>query len=64
MNRDDIVRMAQEANLVMYDYDHPSLERFAVLVAAAKCEELAKKIAEMPFGDTAESFAIWVRDQK
>jgi hypothetical protein len=34
MNRDDIIRMAQKANLVMYDYDHPSLERFAALVAA------------------------------
>ena len=34
MNRDDIIRMAREAHLVMYDYDHPSLERFAALVAA------------------------------
>ena len=34
MTRDDIIRMAREASLVMYDYDHPSLERFAALVAA------------------------------
>jgi len=33
MTRDDIIRMAQKANLVMYDYDHPSLERFAAFVA-------------------------------
>ncbi len=41
MNRDDIIRMAQEAHLVMYDYDHPSLERFADLVAAAEREACA-----------------------
>jgi hypothetical protein len=34
MNREDIILMAQKAHLVMYDYDHPSLERFAALVAA------------------------------
>jgi hypothetical protein len=34
MNRDEIILMAQKAHLVMYDYDHPSLERFAALVAA------------------------------
>lgn len=43
---------------------HAQLQKLISLAAAAKCEELAKKIAEMPFGDTAESFAIWVRDQK
>lgn len=25
--------------------------------------ELANKIAQMPFGDTAASFAVWVREQ-
>jgi hypothetical protein len=44
MNREDIIRMAQKANLVMYDYDHPSLERFAALVAAAEREACAKLI--------------------
>jgi len=42
MNPDDIIRMAREAHLVMYDYDHPSLERFAALVAAAEREACAK----------------------
>lgn len=39
------------------------LERFARLVEKRKCEELAKKIEAMPFGDTAASFAAWVREQ-
>jgi len=42
MNRDDIIRMAREAGLVMYDYSHPSLERFAHLVAAAEREACAE----------------------
>jgi len=47
MNRDDIIRMAREAHLVMYDYDHPSLERFAALVAAAEREKVAEEIFAM-----------------
>ena len=27
-------------------------------------DEIANKIAAMPFGDTAASFSVWVRDQK
>ena len=42
MNRDDIIRMAREAGLVMYDYSDPSLDRFANLVAAAEREACAK----------------------
>jgi hypothetical protein len=42
MNRDDIIRMAREAGLVMYDYSDPSLERFAYLVAAAEREACAQ----------------------
>ena len=42
MNRDEIILMAQKAHLVMYDYDHPSLERFAALVAAAEREAILK----------------------
>jgi hypothetical protein len=51
MNRDDIIRMAREAHLVMYDYDHPSLESFARLVAAAEreaCAQLAEGWTYLP----------------
>jgi hypothetical protein len=47
MNRDDIVRMATETGLVMYDYSDPSLERFAHLVAAAEREVTQKPVAWM-----------------
>jgi hypothetical protein len=51
MTRDDIIRMAREAHLVMYDYDHPSLECFAALVAAAEreaCAQLAEGWQYLP----------------
>ena len=46
MNKDDIIRMAQEAGLVMYDYYYPSLERFAALVAAAEREVCANLVEQ------------------
>jgi hypothetical protein len=49
MTNDDIIRMAQEAGLVMYDYSDPSLERFANLVAAAEREACAKTAMELLF---------------
>ena len=30
----------------------------------ATLEEIAAKIGKMPFGDTAASFAVWIREQK
>ena len=30
----------------------------------ATLDEIAAKIAAMPFGDTAASFAVWIREQK
>ena len=38
--------------------------KFANQVEKRKCEELADKIARMPFGDTSASFAVWVRGQQ
>jgi len=44
------------------------LERFAELVRADErndtLDEVAKKIEAMPFGDTAASFAVWIKEQK
>jgi homoserine acetyltransferase len=42
MTNEDIIRMAREAGLVMYDYSDPSLERFANLVAAEEREACAQ----------------------
>ena len=36
--RDEIIKMAIKAHLVMYDYEHPSLERFFHMAQAAERE--------------------------
>lgn len=76
MNKEDSVRIAKEVGFVQtpthkgvdifvgLDTD---LERFATIVAsqvaAAERKRLADAIEAMPFGDTAASFAAWIRDQ-
>lgn len=71
MNQEDIVRMAEESGIVSEAYDAgfmnlftAKLERFAALVAKAERERLASQIDRMPFGDTAASFSIWIREQR
>jgi hypothetical protein len=48
MNRDDIIRMAQEAGYgdALADLHAPALERFAALVAAAEREACAKVVEQ------------------
>lgn len=71
MTDDEIIRIGQEAGLLSPDYK-PSkrewpvineLARFAALIAKAERDRIADQIDRMPFGDTAASFSIWVRDQ-
>ena len=40
----------------------PELEAFAKLVAKQERERIAKKIEQLPFGDTAASFGVYVRE--
>jgi hypothetical protein len=63
MTRDDIIRMAREAHLVMYDYDHPSLERFAALVAAAEREACAKVCDKFNFGQAPKMIQDAIRER-
>jgi hypothetical protein len=65
MTQDEIIELAEQAGI---SKDHAQgmtlfLEAFAKLVAEREREELADKIAQMPFGDTSASFAVWVREQ-
>lgn len=74
MNREDIIRIAREASnnseftfvqeqdddLVCLYLDE--LERFTSIVAQLERERIAKKIEQLPFGDTSSSFAIYVRE--
>ena len=66
----DVLRMAREAGMQDCTCNGTlgCLERFAELVRAdtrnATLDETAIKIEAMPFGDTAASFAVWIREQK
>ena len=69
-----VIEMARKTKLDIYSLTWPHdkfierLEAFAELVRAdsrnATLDEIATKIAAMPFGDTAASFAVWIREQK
>jgi hypothetical protein len=39
-----------------------AFERFAVLVAQHERKRIAQKIEQLPFGDTAASFGVYVRE--
>ena len=65
------IEMAREAagdDWGLFQEFMPEIHRFAELVRAdernATLDEIATKIDQMPFGDTAASFAVWIREQK
>ena len=73
MTRDDIIKLAREAcdadkvdawHNGFWTVTQEELERFAALVEQDFKERLAQAIEQLPFGDTAQSFATYVRDFK
>ena len=73
MTTEDIIRMAREAKVggsadpfteaIDWVIFTPfELQRFTTLVAQQERERIAKKIEQLPFGDTSASFAIYVRE--
>ena len=66
MTQDEIEHMWKVAsNNPNHDtnWHDPVVIAFARLVERRKCQELADKIQLLPFGDTASSFAAWVRSE-
>ena len=57
MTKVDVVELASEARLI----HTPCIEKFAQLLLQAERERIANQIDRMPFGDTAASFAVWIR---
>jgi hypothetical protein len=64
MTREDVIRIALEVGFYDGEVDKCQLmlERFAYLVAQQERERIAKKIEQLPFGDTAASFGVYVRE--
>jgi hypothetical protein len=67
--QDKIIEMARDSGIDLYGLGKDRykfvhhLEAFAKLVAKAKVEEIATACERLPFGDTAHSFAVWIREQ-
>jgi hypothetical protein len=63
MTQIEIIEMARQAGLDpdLWNYTD-AFERFAKLVAKQERERIAKKIEQLPFGDTAASFGVYVRE--
>jgi len=66
MTQDEIIEMAQQAGLGFLleagFMCHQEVKDFAKLVAAKERERISQKIAQLPFGDTAQSLSIWVKN--
>lgn len=60
MKQDEIIEMTRQAG--GFDATPAFLERFAKLVAEKERERISQKIAQLPFGDTAQSLSIWVKN--
>lgn len=60
-------KLPNPASVLQAKYTADQMREYAAKVAEQaqrqKCEELAAKIEQMPFGDTAASFAQWIREQ-
>ena len=70
MSKDKAIELARQAGFEQIrDFKDDwvcfteEIERFYQLVIKHDREQLAKKIEKLPFGDTSQSFAVWVREQ-
>ena len=64
MTREDVTRIALEVGFDDGEVDmcQLMLENFAYLVAKQERERIATKIAQLPFGDTAASFSVYIKE--
>lgn len=64
MTKEDVIRIATEVGFDDGEINtcQLMLENFAFLVAKQERERISTKIAQLPFGDTAASFSVYVRE--
>ena len=64
MTREDVIRIALEVGFDDGEIEtcQLMLENFAYLVAKQERERIAQKIEQLPFGDTAASFSVYVKE--
>ena len=64
MTKEDVTRIALEVGFDNGEVDmcQLMLENFAYLIAKQERERIATKIEQLPFGDTAASFSVYVKE--
>lgn len=68
MTQSELEAMLKESDLMSYGLGKDGFkffsacDSFAKLVAEKERERISQKIAQLPFGDTAQSFSIWVKN--
>jgi hypothetical protein len=69
MTKDEIIEFGKQAGLEAFNYPElitedawEKIEAFAKLVAEKERDRISQKIAQLPFGDTAQSLSIWVKN--
>ena len=68
MDDEELIKLAKQCYL---PWNHETgeilcfqnLVMFTKIIRFRERERIAKKIEKLPFGDTAQSFAVWVREQ-
>ena len=66
MTQDEIIEFAKCSGIGMLlevGGMDKCLEHFAKLVEQRKVNQIADACSKLPFGDTAHSFAVWIREQ-
>jgi hypothetical protein len=66
MTQQEIIEMVKQSGLGFLleagFMCHQEVKDFAKLVAEKERERISQKIAQLPFGDTAQSLSIWVKN--
>jgi hypothetical protein len=68
MTQSELEAMLKESELMSYGLGKDGFKffsacsTFAKLVAEKERERISQKIAQLPFGDTAQSLSIWVKN--
>lgn len=60
----NLPRLPNKCSVLEAKYSAEQMREYATKAVEEFRDRLAKEINAMPFGDTAASFAVWIKEQK
>lgn len=60
----NLPRLPSKCSVLEAKYSAEQMREYATKAVEEFRDHLAKEINAMPFGDTAASFAVWIKDHK